>query len=684
MTQKHQQPTWLKDITRQIHLDMHIPGWPSHALSELEPAAMLKEFQKARVNFITLFAKDHFGLSYYDTKVGKRHPKLNHDFLATLSYLCREAGICTTAYYSLNCDEHIGLNYPDWCQVDKDDQTIILDVTEHSGFWRCVCMNTGYWDEYVFPQLEEIIKGDYSVDGFWFDIPSLNSCFCQHCQRLYKQLMGQPLEPVHDLNSRKAYMKFNALCYDMRLLELRTYLNKHRPDWIISGNRIHGFGERWPGSQFYDLDCIESELWHYPYAVSTKARCLRTGDRPFQSMNVRFSHDWGEMTLKEEVQLKLEVSQAQANGGLVCLGDQVLTNGRLEGAVYDRLHNVFTFVEERESFLKDSTPVKEIAIIPPYLNEYSEQFDVHLQGCAKALIESKVQFDVLEPGRVDKVKDYKLAVVPAHRLLTEAEATTLRNFVAEGGTLLATLYEEDPGWVGKHQDLFGVQLLGPAPFWASYLGLSEPLSQDIVNMPLLAHDVFYRVLPNTAETWASLIYPETETTPARSYRHPMAPAGKTSEFSAITAHTYGKGRAVLVGGPLFKSYFQHNYPPLRKLICNLLERLQPSPPYRVKGPVTLEANLMQREKELHLHLINSAFQQATSASQRKGEEYSSPTMIEEIPPLFNIAIEIKTPQQPTQVLWQPEGSQLSFTYQDGYVETTIPKLEVHGIVQVIL
>jgi hypothetical protein len=115
-----------------------------------------------------------------------------------------------------------------------------------------------------------------------------------------------------------------------------------------------------------------------------------------------------------------------------------------------------------------------------------------------------------------------------------------------------------------------------------------------------------------------------------------------------------------------------------------MQRLQPSPPYKVAGPVTLEVNLMKREGELHLHLINSWFQQATSSSQRKGEEYNCPTMIEEIPPLFDIEVEIKTSGQPKKVLWQPDNRELPFTLQNGYVKLTVPKLEIHGIVQVLL
>ena len=54
-----------------------------------------------------------------------------------------------------------------------------------------------------------------------------------------------------------------------------------------------------------------------------------------------------------------------------------------------------------------------------------------------------------------------------------------------------------------------------------------------------------------------------------------------------------------------------------------------------------------------------------------------------IPPLTDIVLEIRSDRRPRAIRLQPEGRRLRFRWKDGAASVEIPRLEIHGTMEII-
>ena len=72
---------WFGDHWRQVHMDFHMPEFPADAIKNFSAADFVGHLVRGKVNMVALFAKCHFGNSFYNTRVGHKHSGLANDFL---------------------------------------------------------------------------------------------------------------------------------------------------------------------------------------------------------------------------------------------------------------------------------------------------------------------------------------------------------------------------------------------------------------------------------------------------------------------------------------------------------------------------------------------------------------------------------------------------------------------------
>ena len=80
---------------RQVHLDFHTSEQIRGIGSEFTKEGFQEALRLGHVDSITVFAKCHHGLSYYDTKVGIPHPHLEKPLLPLMIEAASEIGVRT-------------------------------------------------------------------------------------------------------------------------------------------------------------------------------------------------------------------------------------------------------------------------------------------------------------------------------------------------------------------------------------------------------------------------------------------------------------------------------------------------------------------------------------------------------------------------------------------------------------
>ncbi|WP_256760979.1 family 10 glycosylhydrolase [Cohnella sp. WQ 127256] len=667
---------WIRENIRQVHIDFHMPEFPRESITNFNAQEFVSEFVRAKVNVIGVFTKCHFGNAFYDNTVGHKHSGLKEDFFGEVLTEAKKHDIKVIAYYSLGTDAHAVLHNPDWYQVDEKGQVRGSEGT----VWELPCINSPYREELVIPQVKEITE-KYEMDGYLFDIPYIHNhyCFCSYCKKKFQEEYGQALTPELLETNRELVIGFGIDSAARCMKEIYDVIKKIRPEVLVNCNGAWRMGEPASVNATSDYGLWESQ----PSATgsflghSIRARHIRTLDVPVQIMTVRFTEGWGLMSCKTSEQLKFEFSCIMANGGIINIGDQVMPDGSLQSGVYDIIGEAFSFVEEREAFCIGAKSVRHTALIADNSsNWYHDKDDSATFGAAKMLIEGHHQFDIYYNDEFPDLTGYKVVVLPENVKLSAQSIDRLDIFVREGGLLLAegaaTYSREAKDF--KLAEILGLNYLERTPYPFAYFTENEELWNGIAKIPQLVEGEFIKTIPTTAEALSYIHWPLTVPAVNRAFRHPMPPAGIVSDFHGISVNRHGKGIALYVAAPVFRTYWNNNHFWVRRMITNLLNKFDTDKYFEVEAPVHVEANLMEKDGKKYLHLIN--FQNIHAGE--KSSSFYDP--IENITPVHNIEVHIND-KQIQSVITRPDNEQLVIESTDKGIRFTVPKVHIHTIIE---
>ena len=680
--------SWFSLRLRKVHMDFHTPEFPKNFLENFDVKKYISTLKDANVNAVVFFTKDHYGNSYYNTKVGHKHSALNFDLFGTLLEEAHSNDIKVLAYHSVCWDSHAALNNPDWTQKDKDGNPILFPPTN----WRFICLNSPYVDELLHPQLKEITE-NYDVDGIWLDIVWMHDegCFCEYCQKKY--MIENPNSKWPPTTQELAIFKMRTV--QNFLAETSRLIKQIKPEVVISWNGAGGLGTR---SLTKDVDFLTVEVhpsWHgYNYS-SLMARYMHTFGKPYEMITARFLRMWGDWSLKPAEQLKQEFATIIANGGLCSCGDQTYPQGTLEPAVYRAIGEAYAFVKEREEWCINAQAIPYAAILTKAKPKIIGPPDESLYGAHKVLVEGHIPFNILDFEALGKINQYKLLVLPDVSMLSDNESEILRNFVANGGIMMATyrtsLLDERGNSRGDFSlsDLFGVNYVGSSPYSLGYMKASEKdVAKNIPSMPILVLDNFLKVRPkNGAVELFKMIYPLTERIPSKyatqppfierfvSHRH--APPGIESPYPAAVVNTYGKGKVIYVSCPIFKAYWRMNMPWLRTICLNLIRKAVSDTILETDAPPSVEISLMKQKNRIIVHLINYHAEKRGGKIEPLLEAYSE--VVESIPPIHNITVKLKM-EKPREVYLAPEKEAAEWKCEEGWIKITVPELKIHRMI----
>ena len=663
---------WIRERGRKIHLDFHTPEVIRNIGSNFNAREFAKTLKQAKVNIIVVFTECHFGFSYYDTKVGRKHPGLSFDLFGEMTKELRKEDIKVIAYHGTTEAEDIGERYPEWLQVDKKGGK--FGQRDGERFFNFLCLNSPWVQEVFWEELREILS-KYEVDGLWIDWVKFqpDACYCDYC---INEMTSEGLDP----RNLEHHAKFNYRSLVRFIDETTNFVRSISSNLALYYNGITpaiGNRDLVPFLDYFDVEALPA--WRGFIPISLYSRYLRTLRLPVYGLTARFHNSWGDFgSLPCETQLQFECATAMANGSMCGIGDHLHPDGRLDEAAYETIGKVFDFVQQREEWCLDSSSISEIAVLADYELDLRQSlpFSSNIGGATKCFIECHCQFDIID--QFSDFSPYKILVLPDNKDLLPETLNKLKKYVFDGGNLLAThgagLQKLDSSRPIDFSigEALGVKYVNMSPYPIDYVRFNDrERAMQFPDMDLIVYGKFIQVrATDDVREIASIVHPIVED--RHFYKHQAPPSREKSQYPAITLNRYGKGKAIYVSPPIFKCYYETNNQIYRKITQHLLDLLLSTDEQSLitNAPLSVEVSMMKKKNMTIVHLVNYHAEKQGGGAR----------VIEQIPVLRDIDVRIKRQFKPGRVYLAPSKTELQYRVENDYISLVVPEVHIHQMV----
>lgn len=650
---------------RQIHLDFHTSEHVPDIGGRFDPRAFTRTLKDAHVDSVVLFGKCHHGWSYYDTEVGARHPNLSFDLLKAQVDACAAEGIRTTTYLSVGWDERLARRNPGWRRILPDGTFHMMLGRNLDPFWSYLCLASAY-RENVLDQIREMARRFPSSEGIWLDIIRRHECCCHVCRDAMDDAGLDWRDPAHRQIQAKAV-------FDAWVADSTAAVREVRPEWSVFHNTSlvpRGDRKLYDAFSHIEIEAVPTGGWGYDH-FPLSARYVDPMARDFMGVTVRFHFVWGELgAIKHPNALEAELATMQAHGARVCVGDQLDPSGVLDEDVYRMVGASYARVKEREGPLAGTRPVADvgllssIAVRDPGAVSRDARHIAEDEGAVRMLQQAGFLFDV-----VDLHSDfaaYKAVVLPDKIRLSSALAARLAAYCAGGGRvvmsaesgldLAGTAFALDPG----------AAFVGPSPLNHSYVAPVEGFSPEFARGPLLAWCRSWRAEPRDGRVLARLHEPYFERSSRRFNGHiATPPRPEPSPFVGAIE----KGGVYWLAHPIFTHYREMGHVALRDYVAAIIDDALGARTVRTSAPRGATVTLRRGAAHDLLQIVYAP-------RELRGSTPLGPIeVIEDLPRLTDIAVDIAASRPIKEVLFGPERLALPFTLQDGRVQFRVPAVQ---------
>lgn len=566
-------------------------------------------------------------------KTGERTVELP-DHLADYTAVAREQGIRTIVYFNVHWG---GSNHEDWAQRDPDGKPLIMGY----GADYAICVNG------PFREIAKHIAADlgrYDIDGVFLDGPIFvqSGCYCDSCRRLFKERYGlnAPQPPFDDRELLSKWLEFRADSLQSFLQDLRSALDTTNPDAIMYANAQTLRGIRGTGVDnrkyvnIVDIMAAEGGFIFYDqpsrvpvWKPGAMAKFLENeaGGKP-TLIFLCADHKPYDRYLLPAAETRLLYAQTIANGASIWYAI-VKDNLQDEGA--DAAVEMMDLMERLEADLSGTEPLSDVAIVfSPITEDYygtevgTSDFTQAESGSKphghsaeaffgmyESLVRAHIPFDVLDDVSLTDgtLSKYKVLVLPNIACISDETAESIRQFVRNGGSLLATFATSLFDSLGRQRDdfaladVFGVhyaeKLLGPLPF--DYVNLTDAGAEVLGKLQRVMPTSTYAIAAerSTAESLIEMY----EKLPSRYVKMPPL-----SGYPAMTMNRFGSGTAYYITCNADEFYWTHRIPEHHTWLTAPVTK-SITPRVRLENaPDTVEIILRKQSQDrLLIHLINS-------------------------------------------------------------------------------
>jgi len=386
-------------------------------------------------------------------------------------------------------------------------------------------------------------------------------------------------------------------------------------------------------------------------------------------MTGKFHTTWGDFSsFKHQEALEYEVFTQIANGAKCSIGDQLHPTGEPCPETYRLIGSVYSRVEALEPWLTKAEAEAEIAVFnPEALGIEDGRVDSAAGGAYHMLVEAQHQFDYVDTE--SDLSRYKVLILADKIPLDEALAAKVKAFLAGGGAVIASHKAGlDPQGTAFALDEFGLEYVGDAEFQPDFVLAGEQISDGTPGAPHVMYEKGAEVKLAGAEALADVYDPYFNRTYEHFCSHQHAPLEKKADRPAVTR----SGNVIYLAHPVFGMYQRRGARFWKQLVLNCLDLLLPEPMVKTNLPTTAQVTVTRQDARRMIHIIHYI-------PERRATGIDT---IQDIIPLHDVKVSLKSDAEPTKVYIAPSGDELEWELADGYVQVSVPVVEGYAVVVV--
>ena len=639
-----------------MHFDFHATATDSAIGRNLSERGLDSLLTAIKPDFIQVDCKGHPGVSSYVSRVSTATiaPTIANDPLTFYRAVTRKHGVDLYLHYSGVYDDAAIAKHPNWA-AQKADGSIDKSKTSVRG---------PYADSLLIPQLNEL--AERGANGVWVDgecwaaVPDYSPAMLTDFQ---KETGLSTIPRSAKEAGYGAFLEVNRQAFVRYLDYYVNAVHQRHPTFRIASN--WAYSSMMPEPVTTRVDYLSGDLTpgNSVNSAALEGRIMAAQgqhyQKPWDLMSWSFWYSFNPVRQgdqKTAVHLMQDAAEVLALGG----GFQAYYQQSRDASIPLRELPVMTelsrFVRARQPFCEGSTPVPQVALL--YSNTTVRAFNQslfnssqtqRLNGVLTALLDAQFPVEILSEHHLrGRMNRYPLIVVSQQDSLAPDFRRELLDYARQGGNLLIMGARTTPSFAGELGVTPGKVLNSPHPKWILHKGKTIMLTGPFLPVQITG----------------------TGTRPIGAFL--KSEAGGPVPGVIATETDFGRGKLTAIYADLSADYRIHQSPKLRDFLASLVRPLLTKPIVEVSGSHLVHVVLNRQRNRLALNLINT------------GGRHADPQVFtyDEVPPLTNLTVRLRTDRKPVRIVQQPENRPLSVRYASGTATVVVPELTLHSVLVV--
>jgi hypothetical protein len=671
--------------------------------------------------------------AYYDSKLLKRrspHVPLGRLDENVAEY--KRLGVRILGVYPPSLQSEVYELHPQWRRISTNTTEIPQVDMVSSPHGGMLCLLGTYGDFFIDVMVEILTKFP-DVDAFSFDgLHYGGVCYCGECRKNYRADTGSEI-PNADLNDLafRRYQHWADRKMEDLVRRMQTRLKRIKPEvalvtWSTNAGRFGHFlsiPRNMPARMNLLFDAPDQEFWldetnrgtTIVPAFANAYIWACTNHRVAFSEPYILSHGnpYGKDSFPPSEILR-RMLLAATYGAAPSIA--VIQPKHLQ----QELYNCMDELQRRKQWLirKQPEPWAALVMSDNTRNFYGrsaglveERYLANVFGVFRAAVEEHLPLTVINDWNLtaEDLSRYKVLVLANTACLDDRQVAAVRDYVANGGGLVASLDASLFDEFGSPRNNFALADV----FGVDYRGLLKPTAPKTEEVDVdfaqgIGHDYWekrknvfdFRQDPQsflnqgkmrtyvddqlvTFKGPAVKIQPRpTDHVVPAMIRFKTAPVA--TEFPCVVTREFGKGRVVYFAAGLDAAYYLYAYPYQRLVLKHAITwAANESPPVQVTAPMCVHSTIMRQQDDVGSRLILHLFNDLNTTAHHALPNDDVP-LREETVPIRNIGIDFDPRYAVGRITQQPEGEELPLMRTAKGVSVIVPRLDIHTMVVVEL